>query len=144
MHWIRGADGLHWWPPSQLQSTASCVCSVETCACDYCFVRHLLLRPNLVTGYFFTSYHCGHYRSQFIPARHTDRFKSIRAGDCIDSWNKSLYIPPKVGRVPVTSCVAGECFSHSATVILLINVAIFRLKPCLIYCRKTRSCSITL
>jgi hypothetical protein len=39
-HWIRGADGLPWWSPSQVLATICCVCSVEVCACMYCFVRY--------------------------------------------------------------------------------------------------------
>ena len=36
-HGIRGADGLSWWSPNQVLVTICCVCSVEVCACVYCF-----------------------------------------------------------------------------------------------------------
>ena len=35
---FRGADGLPWWSYSWLLAIISCVCSVEMCACGYCFV----------------------------------------------------------------------------------------------------------
>jgi len=77
---IVGADGIPWCAPSQILATNSCVCKY-VCVCVFnSFVWYLLEQHGKFLPVI-TADITGH--SKFVQ-RHTDHFKSLRAGDCID------------------------------------------------------------
>ena len=90
-----------------------CVQCEFVCTACLVFIIAAHLGNEVIVLLVITADTTGHSKLLHCPTSH---LTSFCARDHIDSRNKSLKYRRRWGREPVTSSVAGECVSHSATV----------------------------